>query len=93
MQADNATTLGVRIVRDGTAVYTNEYFNVNNVNANVALYSRGSSNFLDSPATASAITYKVQMKRTTTAGISYAVAINASSSNNISSITVLEIAA
>lgn len=93
IQADNSTGLGIRLMRDSTAIYTNDYFAFNNVNANVGLYKHESYNYLDSPATASAITYKVQLKRTSSAGTSYAVAINASSSNNISSITVLEIAA
>ncbi len=92
IQADNSTTGGVQIVRGSTAIYTDTLAIRDNVNANVAFGSHIAFNYLDSPSTTSATTYKIQIQRTSTAGTSYAFSVNASSSN-ISSITLMEIAA
>ena len=92
IQADNATVGGVQIVRGATAIYTDNRYAVDNVNANVALGAHGAFNYLDSPATTSATTYKIQIKRTSTAGTSYAFRINDTASTNISSITLIEVA-
>ena len=92
IQADNATVGGVQIVRGATAIYTDNRYAVDNVNANVGLGGHGAFNYLDSPATTSATTYKIQIKRTSTAGTSYAFKINDTASTNISSITLIEVA-
>ena len=92
IQADNATVGGVQIVRGATAIYTDNRYAVDNVNANVGLGGHGAFNYLDSPATTSATTYKIQIKRTSTAGTSYAFRINDTASTNISSITLIEVA-
>jgi len=92
IQADNVTQGGVQIVRGSTAVYTDTLAYRWSVNANVALGSHIAFNYLDSPATTSATTYKIQIQRTATAGTSYAFQVNAGGAN-ISSITLLEIAA
>lgn len=91
IQADNATTGGVQIVRSGTAIYTDDRYAQNNVNANVATGVHGSFIYLDSPATTSSTVYKVQIKRTLSAGTSYDFQVN-SASGNTSSITVMEVA-
>jgi len=91
IQADNSTRGGIQIVRDSTAVYTDDNAIGNGVNANVAINARAIMAYLDSPATTSAITYKVQIKRNQTAGTSYAFQINALTSNK-STITLMEIA-
>jgi len=90
IQADNATVGGVQIVRGATAIYTDNRYSVDSVNANIGIGAHGAFNYLDSPATTSATTYKIQIKRTSTAGTSYAFRINDSS--NISSITLIEVA-
>ena len=92
IQADNSTVGGVQIVRGATAIYTDNRYAVDNVNANVGLGGHGAFNYLDSPATTSATTYKIQIKRTSTAGTSYAFKINDTASTNISSITLIEVA-
>jgi hypothetical protein len=92
IQADNATTGGVQIVRGSTAIYTDTTAVRDNVNANVAFGTHIAFNYLDSPSTTSATTYKIQIQRTSTAGTSYAFQVNVSASS-ISSITLMEIAA
>jgi hypothetical protein len=92
IQADNSTHGGVQIVRGSTAVYTDTLAYRFSVNANVALGSHIAFNYLDSPSTTSATTYKIQIQRTTSTGISYGFSVNAGGAN-ISSITLLEIAA
>jgi hypothetical protein len=92
IQADNVTVGGVRIVRDGTAIYTDDRYMFDSVNANVGFGMHGPFIYLDSPATTSAVVYKIQIKRTTSAGTSYAFQINGQSGNT-SSITLMEIAA
>lgn len=92
IQSDNATIGGVRIVRDSTAVYTNDRYAQDSVSANVGYGFQGTFVYLDSPATTSSTTYKVQIKRTSSAGTSYNFALN-SLTGQISSITVMEIAA
>lgn len=91
-QADNSITMGVRILRNGaTAIWEDSVAHSNNVNANVAIGTRNSILKLDSPATTSAITYQVQIKRNSVAGTGYAVYLNGSAAN-ISTITLMEIA-
>ena len=92
IQADNVTQGGVQIVRGSTAVYTDTLAYRWSVNANVALGSHIAFNYLDSPATTSATTYKIQIQRTSSTGTSYPMQVNAGGAN-ISNITLLEIAA
>jgi len=91
IQSSDATQGGVQIVRSGTAIYTDDRYAINNTNANVATGIHGSFIYLDSPATTSSTVYKVQIKRTFSAGISYDFQVN-TSSGNTSSITVMEVA-
>jgi hypothetical protein len=90
MQADNSATGGLQIVRNSTALSSVTRAGYFNVNANVAGASRGSFSYIDSPATTSATTYKVQYARLSSAGTSYAFyfCIN----NDVSNITLMEIA-
>jgi hypothetical protein len=92
VQSDNAAAGGIRIVRGATAVYTDTVAFRVSVNANVAIGTHNAFNYLDSPSTTSATTYKIQIVRTISVGISYGFAVNVSASD-ISSITLLEIAA
>ena len=94
VSTNNSVVGGLRIVRDSTAVYTNN--NASNIGIGTPLYYNVATNlvYLDSPATTSATTYKIQLARISYAG-SYGgtCSVNDSSTNNISSITVYEVAA
>lgn len=92
IQADNVTSGGVQIVRGASAIYTDNRFMADSVNANVGYGLHGTFVYLDSPATTSSTTYKIQIQRTSSAGTSYAFQINGNSGNT-SSITLMEIAA
>jgi hypothetical protein len=87
-QASDSTTGGVRLVRDATAVFTDNNAIIVGTNANVNIFIRSALNYLDSPSTTSSTTYKVQIARVASAGSSYAVQVTAPSN-----ITLMEIAA
>lgn len=91
IQSDNVHQAGVQLVRNSTSIWEDSYAHQVNVNANVAMGERGSIIKLDSPASTSATTYKVQIKRTSLVGTNYSFYLN-SNSGDISSITLLEIA-
>ena len=91
-QADNATYMGAQIVRGSTAVYTDNSAWGVGVNANVAVRGHIIMKYLDFHATTSTITYKLQIRRATSAGTSYPVELNPAGVNSKSSITLLEIA-
>ena len=93
IQSDNSTYGGVQIVRTATAVYTDDRFMYDGVNANVGYGSHFVFNYLDSPATTSATVNKIQIKRSFTSGTSYPFSVNTTNGTNTSGITVMEIAA
>jgi hypothetical protein len=90
-QASDSILGGLQIVRDATAVHTDNYAFQIGVNANVGVATHASMNYLDSPNTTSATTYKVQLRRVSSSGISYVFSVNPSA-NNRSTITLMEIA-
>lgn len=92
IQADNSTSGGLQLLRGSTAVYTDDRYCFDSVNANVGYGLHGTFIYLDSPATTSSTTYKIQIKRTSSVGTSYSFDINPHG-GNISSITVMEIVA
>jgi len=92
-QASDSIVGGLRILRDGaTAVYTDDYVYNVGVNANVGVAVRMPFNYLDSPNTTSTTTYDLQLRRVSSAGISYNFSVNPSASSR-STITLMEIAA
>lgn len=83
---------GLQIVRNSTAVYTNN--NSSNIGIGTPLYYNVATNlvYLDSPATTSATTYKIQLARRSFSGAyGGTCSVNDSSTNNISSITAYEV--
>ena len=90
-QADNRTAGALGIKRNSTLVYDDQRAIDDGVNANVAIGTRASLLYLDSPATTSSTTYTVQLARAISAGTSYSVTFPSNSS--IATIALLEIAA
>jgi hypothetical protein len=90
IQADNNTRGGVRILRDSTVIYTDDNAVYDAVNANVGYGTHMIFSYLDTPSATSALVYKIQIRRTSTAGTSYPFQVNANSQG--SSITLMEIA-
>ena len=90
-QSSDSINCGLQIVRGSTAVY--EDYNALNigVNANVGVAAHMAFNYLDSPNTTSATTYKLQIRRSSVAGIGYSVSVNGSAGNK-STFTLMEIA-
>jgi hypothetical protein len=92
-QASDSQTGGLQIVRGAsTVVCTNDYVMNIGVNANVGVGLNTPINGIDSPATTSPVTYKLQLRRVQSAGISYAFQVNPSG-NSRSTITLMELAA
>jgi hypothetical protein len=90
-QSNDSINLGLQIVRGSTAVYEDDKaFNIG-VNANVGVAAHTAFNYLDSPNTTSATTYKLQIRRSSVAGIGYSVSVNGSAGNK-STFTLMEIA-
>lgn len=103
--ADNASTMGYsRLVRDSTAIAVGDASS-NRVQATTNWYQYGNYTvissgvtYLDSPATTSSTTYKVQVRREAAAGTVYVNrgqndTDNASGPRTVSTITVMEILA
>ena len=61
--ATNSTSLGIRLLRGSTNIYTNNEYHWHNVNAAINLFYNSYFEFLDDPQTTSAITYKIQGAR------------------------------
>ena len=61
--ATNSTSLGVRLLRGSTVIYTNNEYHWHSVNGPVNLFYQTYFEFLDTPNTTSAITYKIQGAR------------------------------
>jgi hypothetical protein len=92
-QASDAQTGGLQIVRGAsTVVCTNDYVMQIGVNANVGIGLNTPINGIDSPATTSPVTYKLQLRRVASAGISYSFQVNPSGGSR-STITLMELAA
>jgi len=89
-QSDNAQIGSMGLVRGSTVILDDPSAIILSVNANVGIAYRASIVYLDSPSTTSATTYKVQIKRTTSAGTSYNVEFPPSSSP--ATITLMEVA-
>jgi hypothetical protein len=85
--ANSATDLKLAIFRGATNL--NAFLvDTNYIGTATALITSASANFLDSPASSSALTYKIQFARNAGAGT-----VNVQSNGDVSSITLLEIAA
>ena len=80
----NATYL--RLMRDATSLF--ETFGIGNSNSALALYTPYAGSYLDSPATTSATTYKVQFKNNAASA-----AVRVCSGSALATIIVLEIGA
>ncbi|MFN8370866.1 MAG: hypothetical protein U0T83_09620 [Bacteriovoracaceae bacterium] len=88
---DNAIYLGVKIVKDSTDILTNDYANGIGIGTPLSLYSVIPIQYIDSPATTSATTYKIQFRRNSYAGgYGGTVTVNGNA-GNISNITLMEI--
>ena len=61
--ATNSTSLGIRLLRGSTNIYTNNEYHWHAVNAAINLFYQSYFEFLDSPNTTSAVTYKIQGAR------------------------------
>ena len=92
VSTNNYVTGGLQIVRNSTPVYTNN--SISAIGIGTPLWYNVATDlvYLDSPATTSATTYKVQLARYNYGG-SYGgtCSVNDGSTNNISSITVYEV--
>jgi hypothetical protein len=65
---NNAITAGIRIDRSGTAVFTNGGCAYIGIGTPLFYTEQASFSYLDSPATTSSITYKIQFARLSYAG-------------------------
>jgi hypothetical protein len=86
----NNTYMGLRLLRDSTTIFlfaTQAGFTGGSVQSS---WGGDGTNYLDSPATTSATTYKIQMNNAAATGT---VTINDGTSLNGSTITLMEIAA
>ena len=61
--ATNSTSLGIRLLRGSTVIYTNNEYHWHNVNAAINLFYNSYFEFLDSPGTTSGVNYKIQGAR------------------------------
>ena len=84
----NNTYLGLRLVRGATVIHLFEQEGGYTNNSNINEFGGCGCNFLDSPATTSATTYKIQL-----ASIANNAEVSVGNSNSGSTITLMEIAA
>jgi hypothetical protein len=84
----NNTSVGLRVMRNATAIITFES-SLNYTGTSVYASSSGSTSFLDSPATTSATTYKVQFNSGQNLGTAY---VQDGNGTTTSTITLMEIA-
>ena len=90
--ATNSTSLGIRLLRGSTVIYTNNEYHWHNVNAAINLFYNSYFEFLDSPGTTSGVTYKIQGARYRVSNGTQQAQINPIS-NQVSFITLQEIVA
>jgi hypothetical protein len=90
--ASNVTGLGLRLMRDATAIKTTDSTQGGSVNAAVDIWSRAPLNLLDSPATTSAVTYKTQFRRAINSDGPYGNYAQVQRGGDPSTIILLEIA-
>ena len=90
--ATNSTSLGIRLLRGSTVIYTNNEYHWHSVNAAVNLFYQSYLEFLDSPGTTSGTTYKIQGARYRTSNGTQQAQINPVSGQT-SFITLQEIVA
>lgn len=92
--ASNSTHLGLRLMRDATALFANERAWGDNTNAANDLMGTASLMYLDSPGSTSALTYKTQFSRAQNANGSYGnyCAVQPGGGLTPSTITLMEIA-
>ena len=90
--ATNSTSLGIRLLRGSTVMYTNNEYHWHNVKAAINLFYNSYFEFLDSPGTTSGVTYKIQGARYRVSNGTQQAQINPIS-NQVSFITLQEIVA
>lgn len=61
--ATNSTSLGLRILRGSSVIYTNDEYHWHSVNAAINLFYQSYMEYLDAPSTTSSTTYKLQGAR------------------------------
>tara|TARA_R100000773_G_C4189363_1_gene95853 strand:+ start:40 stop:516 length:477 start_codon:yes stop_codon:yes gene_type:complete len=74
--ATNSTSLGVRLLRGSTNVYTNNEYHWHAVNAAINLFYQSYFEFLDSPNTTSSTTYTIAGARYRTSNGTQLASIN-----------------
>ena len=84
----NNTYLALRLVRDATVIHSLEQEGGYTNNSDINEFGGCGCNFLDSPATTSATTYKIQL-----ASVANNAEVSVGNSNSGSTITLMEIAA
>ena len=83
------TSLALRVVKNGSVLlYWDDGFGYNNTTAQIT--AQAALNYLDSPATTSALTYKIQYA--SQANVANAIINNSNGAGAISTITLMEIA-
>lgn len=85
--ANASNNVGLRIVRGSTTIYTHTY--INNTDTTLTLVTTAALNYIDSPSTTSATTYKVQFNN---AGVSAAF-VSVMAQNQDSSLILMEVGA
>ena len=88
--ATDYVALGVKLLRDSTAVYENSIFMQNSVNAAVNTFHNNPLTVLDAPSTTSQITYKIQGAEAANGSGTHQCGFGAS--NKPSHLTLMEIA-
>jgi hypothetical protein len=87
------TTLQIRLLRNGTKITGIEDNGGRNGDNSTNQFGGVSMNYLDSPATTSALTYKTQFASTNNTGNVYVNDFFAANGETVSTITLMEIAA